>query len=79
MWMPTARQKEGNHQQHGKAHPFILMSPHAGAFVTTPEGTITAKAVQELRLCNRPTAATAGHIQGDNQWTDQKMTQSSST
>ena len=59
-------------QQHGKAHPFVLMSPHAGAFVTTPEGTITAKVVQELRSYSTGPPLRL-HIQERNQWTDQIM------
>jgi hypothetical protein len=59
-------------QQHGKAHPFVLMSPYAGAFATTPEGTITAKVVQELR--NYATGPPLRcHIQQSNHWTDQIM------
>jgi hypothetical protein len=59
-------------QQYGKAHPFVIMSPHAGAFVTTPEGTITAKVVQELR--NYATGPPLrSHIQQSNQWTNQIM------
>ena len=41
--------KEYQQQQLSKAHQFVLMSPQAGAFVTIPEGTITAKVIPELR------------------------------
>jgi hypothetical protein len=59
-------------QQYGKAHPFVMMSPHAGAFVTIPEGTITAKVVQELR--NYATGPPlCSHIQQSNRWTNQIM------
>jgi hypothetical protein len=66
----TNDQAKEYQQQHGKAHPFVLMPPHAGAFVTTPEGTITAKGVQELRsYATGPPLQL--HIQERNQWTDQ--------
>jgi hypothetical protein len=59
-------------EQHGKAHPFVLMSPHAGAFVTIPQGTITAKVVTEVR--NYATGPPLKlHIQERNHWTDQIM------
>lgn len=59
-------------ENHGKAHPFVLMSPNAGAFVTLSEGTITAKVVTELR--NHATAPPLRlHIQQRNHWTDQTM------
>ena len=58
--------------QHGKAHPFVLMSPNAGAFVTIPEGTITAKTVTEVR--NYATSPPLRwYIQERNQWNDQIM------
>lgn len=57
---------------HGKAHPFVLMSPHAGAVETIPEGTITAKVVQELR--NYATGPPLRqYIQEKNHWTDRTM------
>jgi hypothetical protein len=59
-------------QQYGKAHPFVLMLPNAGAFVTLSEGTITAKVVTELRsYATRPPLRL--HIQQRNSWTDQTM------
>jgi ribonuclease HI len=59
-------------QQYGKAHPFVLMSPHAGAFVTIPEGTITAKVVTELRgYATGPPLRS--YIQQRNHWTDRIM------
>ncbi|KAI2499118.1 hypothetical protein MHU86_15388 [Fragilaria crotonensis] len=63
--------KEFQHQ-YGKAHPFVLMSPHAGAFVTLSEGTITSKVVKELR--NHATGPPLRlHIQQRNDWTDHTM------
>jgi hypothetical protein len=59
-------------QQYGKAHPFVLMSPHAGAFVTIPEGTIAAKVVPELRR-HSTGLSLRFHIQQRNQWTDRIM------
>ena len=60
-------------QQYGKAHPFVLMSPHAGAFVTIPEGSITAKVVKELRgYATGPPLRL--YIQQRNHWTDRIMT-----
>jgi hypothetical protein len=48
------------------------MSPHAGAFVTLSEGTITANVVKELR--NHATGPPLRlHIQQRNDWTDHTM------
>ena len=58
--------------QYGKAHPFVMMSTHAGAFVTLPEGTITAKVITELRsYATGPPLRS--YIQERNQWTDSIM------
>jgi hypothetical protein len=59
-------------QLYGKAHPFVVMTPHAGAFVTIPEGTITAKIVTELR--NYATGPPLRrYIQEQNHWNDSTM------
>ena len=36
-------------REYGKAHPFVLMSPNAGAHVLFPGGTLTAKYIPEMR------------------------------
>lgn len=68
-----ADDKAAEYQRHfGKAHPFVLMSTNAGAFVTLPEGTITSKVISELRNY-ATTPPLRQHIQERNQWTDHTM------
>lgn len=64
-----ADKKANKHQQqYRKAHPFVLLSTHAGAFMTLAEGSITAKVITELH-----SFALRLHIQERNQWTDHIM------
>jgi hypothetical protein len=68
-----ADDKAGEYQRsYGKAHLFVLMSPNAGAFVTTPDRTITAKLLPKLR--NHAINPPLWHcIQERYHWTHQTM------
>lgn len=68
-----ANKKANKHQQqYRKAHSFVLLSTHAGAFMTLAEGTITAKVITELHsFATGPPLRL--HIQERNQWTDRIM------